>query len=565
MTATPGTPTPPERVTSHRYRHDHLAKHGDPVRGMSELPKKIVPDMLLVNGLFGRLLPLDKKKGIEAADFPTEALDKLASAMTTDSGLDVARDSGIPALYTYFGQFVTHDLTFDPQSSFQKQNDRHARFDFRTPALDLDSLYGRGPIDQPYMYTPPPQLNFRADWFVLGEPLSSGYFGAVDLPRNNREPARALIADPRNDENIIIAQLHALFLRFHNRIADDNSDWCFEQVQQSVRLHYQDIVINDFLPRIVDKKVLDTLKKGKKYRRENIKLFQWKTSSPKFENIEGLHQYPFIPIEFSVAAFRFGHSMIRPGYQVNPQVFKAIFPLPDSPPDSQEFPSGLTGFRQINRTLGIDWRGFIDMEPLPNSDPGPGVQFAFKINTALSKPLALLPRTVASPPIRSLAERNLRRGRDLGLPSGQTVANYMQQNGLIAKDDILDDAEILIGSPEKNGKRKKILGVDPHFKKNCPLWTYILAEAERHQETVGLPFPTPKLGPVGGRIVAEVLLELLFEDGKSVLYEKNWAPSAFATYAKPKDHYTLADLVSYTTESRTTGPGVSAAKTPKKP
>jgi hypothetical protein len=111
--------------------------------------------------------------------------------------------------YTYLGQFIDHDLTFDPNSSLQKQNDLEALVDFRTPRFDLDCVYGRGPNDQQYMY--------RDDnFFLFGRRLSGSTFdkNTRDLPRNNPDPlgsnranARALIGDPRNDENVIVSQL----------------------------------------------------------------------------------------------------------------------------------------------------------------------------------------------------------------------------------------------------------------------------------------------------------------------------------------------------------------------
>src|SRR5213079_2810653 len=114
-------------------------------------------------------------------------------------------ESGIPALYTYLGQFIDHDITFDPASSLQKQNDPDALTDFRTPAFDLDNVYGRGPSDQPYLYDDGPT-------FLLGDKIGGGGDpNARDLPRNNATPARALIGDPRNDENTIISQLQGLF------------------------------------------------------------------------------------------------------------------------------------------------------------------------------------------------------------------------------------------------------------------------------------------------------------------------------------------------------------------
>src|SRR5262252_3313531 len=117
-------------------------------------------------------------------------------------------ESGIPALYTYLGQFIDHDLTFDPNSSLQKQNDPNALTDYRTPAFDLDCIYGRGPDDQPYMYGP-------GGAFLVGEEIQGGQAGARDLVRGPN--GRALTGDPRNDENAMVSQLHGLFHRFHNR------------------------------------------------------------------------------------------------------------------------------------------------------------------------------------------------------------------------------------------------------------------------------------------------------------------------------------------------------------
>src|SRR5690348_3514730 len=124
-----------------------------------------------------------------------------------------AEESGIPAAYTYLGQFIDHDLTFDPASSLQRQNDQDALVDFRTPRFDLDSVYGRGPDDQPYLYA-------DGRRFLLGDRLTGEALGtaldAHDLPRNAAKAAdpqaqaRAIIGDPRNDENVIVSQLQGL-------------------------------------------------------------------------------------------------------------------------------------------------------------------------------------------------------------------------------------------------------------------------------------------------------------------------------------------------------------------
>src|SRR5437879_912539 len=127
-------------------------------------------------------------------------------------------------------------------STFNCQRDT-ALIDFRTPAFDLDNVYGRGPDDQPYMYD-------GDGSFLLGDPIQGGDPGAKDLSRNNANPRRALIGDPRNDENSIVSQLQGLFLRFHNRTLSDNPGLAFGDIQKLVRFHYQYVILNDFLPRL---------------------------------------------------------------------------------------------------------------------------------------------------------------------------------------------------------------------------------------------------------------------------------------------------------------------------
>jgi hypothetical protein len=198
-------------------------------------------------------------RSLPAAKYGNTDEDSQAALMTLGklmtSSFDPPKDgfdpeeSGIPALYTYFGQFVDHDITFDPMTTLIKHSDPNALTDFRTPAFDLDNVYGRGPDDQPYLYDNGPK-------FLLGDPLANG---APDLPRNNATPNRALIGDPRNDENSIVSQLQGLMLRFHNRFVKDNPTADFPAIQRIVRFHYQWVVLHDFLPRIVSSSVLDEL------------------------------------------------------------------------------------------------------------------------------------------------------------------------------------------------------------------------------------------------------------------------------------------------------------------
>jgi hypothetical protein len=391
--------------------------------------------------------------------------------------------------------------------------------DFRSPGFDLDNVYGRGPSDQPYLYD-------GGDAFLLGEPIHGGNdLQARDLPRNSAHVRRALIGDPRNDENAIVSQLQGLFLRFHNRTLTDNPGISFESAQRLVRFHYQYVILRDFLPRIIHSSVLDQLNSSGRYDRGRLAFFLPKRG-------------PFMPVEFSAAAYRLGHSMVRPGYRLNDEVLLPIFP------DPPRLPEGLTGFRAINPAWGLDWGRFIDTD-IRNydgsaTDQRKRLQFAYRLDTSLVNPLSHLPPSVVGDPRPSLAARNLLRGWRLGLPSGQRVAHRM---GVAP----LADENILIGKAVDDPAQPlpNILSVSPVFKNNCPLWTYILAEAMHHKVPVKIPvngnvtINTPRLGPVGGRIVAEVFLGLMFSDKHSLLtLEPNWQPPT-------GPEYTLKDFVRY--------------------
>ncbi|KAB8336781.1 hypothetical protein FH972_021090 [Carpinus fangiana] len=488
-------------------------------------------------GRFGQLFPdLHAAHFGRSDDETRNNLAALATQMT--SPFDAPKDgpdgeeSGMPALYTYFGQFIDHDITFDPISVLTKRQDPDGLTNFRTPALDLDNIYGRGPHDQPYMY------DDKGLKFQLGEELTGlNVTGAHDLPRS---AGRGLIGDPRNDENSIVSQLQGLFHRFHNQIVRDNANFSFEQVQQRVQFHYQYVVLNDFLPRLVTASVLDELKTNGQFDKRKFKFFSWKKT-------------PFIPIEFSVAAYRLGHSMIRSGYRLNDSdvTLLPIFPVPT------KFPDGLTGFKTMRQGWAIDWARFIDIEKRPygtseedgaSAEPDPNnkrrLQLAYRIDTSLVDPLSMLPDSVASDDPKSLPQRNLERGWRLGLPSGQTVAKAMHV-------PVLDDSKILIGKAlDEAGADEKPVPIaeiaDGVFANNCPLWTYILAEAMHHQTAMPIAATggpatvnTPQLGPVGGRIVAEVLVGLIFGDQSSLLSkDPSWTPASGADFK-------LKDIVAY--------------------
>jgi hypothetical protein len=544
----PQPPQGPPPAFSARYS-DNLraimgafAHHGKPLRGLMSTAKS-----LNFEGRFGRMF-----RSLPAAtygrtdDDSRNALLILGDRMTSPfdapkDGFD-GEESGIPALYTYFGQFVDHDITFDPMTTLVKHGDPDALTDFRTPALDLDNVYGRGPGDQPYLYD---NTGLK---FLLGDPLNNG---APDLPRNNANPSRALIGDPRNDENSIVSQFQALMLRFHNRVVDDNPGLDLPALQQIVRWHYQWVIVHDFLPKIITASVLEALQTNGKYDQKKIEFFHWKNE-------------PFMPVEFSVAAYRLGHSMIRPGYRLNDDdtTLLPIFPIPpntikDIPGG---IPDGLTGFQAMVKNRGIDWARLIDLEgdirayggdpdaiKPPDADMKRRLQFAYRIDTSLVTPLSVLPSSVAGDPPPSLPQRNLLRAFELGLPTGQSVAKAM-------KVTPLTDDQIIIGKAVDNPAGDDVVGKLSDlpelaaFKGNCPLWTYILAEAANNRTNLDIPvttavkISTPQLGPVGGRIVAEVFFGMLFGDNDSFLSsEPDWIPFI----RNKKEPFALRDIVAY--------------------
>ena len=463
--------------------------HGSVVRG-SEFPRR----SRTFEGRFGRMF-----RNLPPARFKETDLLALGKKMVSTRRLfaedeDNPEESTIPAGYTYLGQFIDHDLTFDPVSSLQRDNDPEALVNFRTPRFDLDCVYGRGPADQPYLY------EGDGVHLVLGELLNNKK--DPDLPRV-KSTEFAIIGDPRNDENVIISQLHGIFLRFHNRLADElKTD--FATVQQSVRWHYQWVVLHDFLPRLVNKKTYDAVLP---HIADNCDPLD---HPPKLLFYR-VRDQAFIPVEFSAAAYRFGHSMVRRRYRLNRSDIPGVGgPFDVIGPDQK---LDLRGFRIFNPDWAIEWDLFFDgiatavQQPLTKNR----VQPAHKIDTALVKPLARLPFSFTRDRRHSLPQRNLVRGWRFSLPSGQAVSYAM------GKDPLPDDA-LTVGRATKNRPAPLLKDVFPAFSGNAPLWYYVLAEAQH--ECGG-----NQLGAVGGRIVMETFVGLMMEDGHSFLRQNPlWKP-----------------------------------------
>jgi hypothetical protein len=493
-------------------------------------------------------------RSLRPADHRPSALHELAETMIAEPEDDTPitepepedENPTIAAGFTYFGQFVDHDLTFDPVSSLTAQNDPDALKDFRTPRFDLDSVYGRGNGDQPYLYQ-----KADLDKLLLGDEKHPPSVAAPrpDLPRNAE--GTALIGDPRNDENKVVSQVQSLFLRFHNRVVDalPPGPDRFVIAQRLVRWHYQWLVVHEFLPRIVGNSTLArVLPPGGP---PNTPHYKPKTEA-------------FMPVEFSVAAYRYGHSMVRPSYSLSSDILGGSDATKHRVPifsDDVNPLANLKGFGPIPDAWGIDWAFFFDGLPAPPSDkpdgggpyqPAPDKPFvlpqlSYRIDTQLVDPLRSLPGDPVPlgpdlPPTRSLAERNLLRGLSMSLPSGQAVARRL---GIVPlEDDVLWTHR----DEEFAEKRQAVLKAFPPFEKSAPLWFYILREAEdtvRDGSSDPMGLGGHHLGPVGGTIVAEVLIGLLWNDHHSYLYQNPlWTPQEERVC--PDGAFDFARLVAFT-------------------
>jgi Animal haem peroxidase len=489
-------------------------------RGQSAVPLSV-----LFEGRFGRMF---RDPGITIVDHTDSALIHLGKTMREKPNAGVEEDNkAIPAAYTYLGQFIDHDITFDPTSLQQRVNDPDALTDFRTPRYDLDSLYGRGPDDSPYLYQWT-NLKDRGIKLLAGRNPDTDVDGTEltrqDLPRN--EQGRALIGDPRNDENIIISQLHLAFIKLHDHVVDfirllkgtDGEQLftgrrLFEEARRWVRWHYQWMVVHDFLPKVCGADVVSSILKNEDA--PTGPTVELRFYQPK--------EQPFMPIEFSAAAFRFGHSMIRASYDLNDGVLD-VPTFVDDPVAAGPF-GHLGGFRRLPAGWTIDWSKFVK---IGGSTPQP----SRKLNTKLTKPLQFLPPGVGEGR-RELAVLNLLRGKQRSLPTGQSVARKMGLPALTAEQLGLGAfvPQILTAA------QAAALSVD------TPLWYYLLKEAEIEGRGA-------RLGPVGGRIVAEVLIGLLDGDPTSYLrMEPTWKPPGKVgdhPIGRPGD-VTLADLLDFAT------------------
>jgi len=437
------------------------------------------------SGLNAALLDIAKPGGV------LDANDDLAAgpvALIVDPALSVNNPNNPThtAGTTFMGQFMDHDMTFDLTSRLGEPTEPEDSPNARTPALDLDSVYGGGPRKSPELYerTGGSTIKFKVE--------SGGLF--EDLPRTSNNTA--IIADPRNDENLIVAGLHAAFLLFHNKAVDYvtrrhprwDSNEVFDEARRLTRWHYQWLIVHEFLPLFIGQPLVDEiLHRGRKFYRPRV---------------------AFIPVEFQGAAYRFGHTMVRPSYRANlagdggAPFFAMLF---DPAGQDQDDPVDLRGGARAERRF-VGWQTFFNFGPTftdgpdnPNPAIRPNKQIDARISTPLFQlPLAAIPS--ADAPI-ALPQRNLLRHVTWSLPSGQRIAREMDVDSL------------------SRSELKELSGYELGLDWSTPLWYYVLKEGALRAN--GLT-----LGPVGGRIVGEVIIGLLELNRNSYLSRAPlWKPT----------------------------------------
>jgi hypothetical protein len=422
----------------------------------------------------------------------------------------VNRDNpSMPAGMTFLGQFLDHDITFDKRSALNANASPMRTENFRTAAFDLDSVYGDGPEGSPQLYeTREGRIKFRLQ-AVPGSETASRH-GAVryDVPRDAQD--NAIVAESRNDETVVTSQLQVAFLSFHNAVTDylaqqpayRNADAAhlFAAARRVVTWHYQWIIMHEFLPATIGSGPLGRIM------HDGMKFYRPQEPRHRIRTASG-HEMPRIPIEFSAAVYRFGHSQVRPSYRLNFGPSKDapffVFVFDDSQDPRSPDPDDLRGGKRAARRF-VDWETFFDF--------GDGNMRHNKlIDTKLSSVIMALPGARGPSPglpndgLQSLPARSLTRAVNFGLPSGQAIARKM-------------------GVPVLTPGQLPELGpyaLDSHttMDSSTPLFYYVLKEAEvmEHGE---------RLGPVGGEIVGEVFVGLLQADsGSYVNAMPDWKPT----------------------------------------
>jgi hypothetical protein len=489
-----------------------------PAEALAQIITEASGGSVRASDTFGRMFALPPFADLNAASLKTalmamgrrggvlDAVDPLSVGpvrLITEPALSPNNldNSNHTAGVTFMGQFLDHDMTFDETSPLGVPLDPLQAPNTRTPGFDLDSVYGAGPSGSPQLYHPSDRDKFRVD--------NGGLF--EDLPRNAN--GSAILADRRNDENLMLAGLHAAFLLFHNRVVDllrsQGQTNVFAAAQRLVRWHYQWMILHEFLPLFVGQQLVNTIMQNGR------QLYRPAAGQQ------------FIPVEFQGATYRFGHSMVRPSYRANlqgdvggnpntgaPAFFGFIF---DPAGQGQADPVDLRGGARAPRRF-IGWQTFFDFGGTHTAAVRPNKRIDTKISTPLfDLPLAAIPSADAP---TSLPQRNLLRHITWSIPSGQQIAQATGSTPLWA-ENFPELQQFGHGLPSAT-----------------PLWYYALKEAE-------LLTGGARLAGVGARITAEVFIGLLQLDPTSYLATNpTWVPT-LPRRSGPAGDFRMVDMLTF--------------------
>ena len=434
---------------------------------------------------------------------PSDAdLSLLANTMLDPNARAPTQGSKVTAGMTYFGQFVDHDLTFDESSQLGAAADLATLKNTRTSFFDLDNVYG---VSNQYLNA--------SGLFDIGRNVN----GDEDLPRDTA--GIAIIADPRNEENQIIGEFQLAFLKYHNRVFADvsiaNPNFTLQQKidtsKQIVTNHYQWLVVNDFLASIC----------GRFFSR----LFDANGVPIISPEIQAM--YPNMPIEFSGALYRMGHSMVRDAYYVNKNF--DVFPIfsPTLPAPLITNPD-LRGFQPLPANFTIDWSMFF---PMPFSK---GFQVAERFDVFMNETLFNLPIIVAD--TASLAERNLLRGKTYNLPTGQDLARAFG----IPEEEILTRTKgnMIIQTQDFPVITANDLNyLETVFGDSTPLFYYGLKD--NHVNGNG-----EHLGSLSSKVIGETIL-CLMKNNPNSYFNNGFRPIAGQYGCVSSGVYTFAEFFTY--------------------
>lgn len=454
-------------------QHHGLAKFNDLEQFCAYHREPVPPNR------FGRLFP-----DLAPHYLDPEILRKIgAPGGPMDGGAKADRTDSVSVGMAFFGQFIDHDITLDVTSSLTEVNAPRTIENVRTPTLDLDSVFGDGPEAHAFLYVQEGEfagvkLLTGADGTAADQPKA---LADQDLARSSA--GRAIIGDPRNDENGIISQMHLQIIRFYNAVAEKvraaeklEGHALYERARQVATHHYQWTIVNDFLPAMCGQAVIDRI------------LCEGRKVYPDCGS-------PFIPVEFAVAAYRYGHSMM---------------------PQKIQLQKGGSSFELFGTVIGRGFSPLADAKAVPDWDElfftsqNRGVQTAEKLDSKLAKDLLAL-LFIPSDDERSLATRNLLRGQSFLLPAGEKIAAACERDE--------SEIEAVVKSAEKLS--------DGLITGCVPLWYYLLVEAETigRETRYGSFDKSEGLGPVGATLVAETLIGLLELDSRSYLStNRSWRP-----------------------------------------